>query len=84
MQHLVDAISVHVAVRPEAVVNGGPGGLGLGFERARRGIVLERVDGNSGVALGLEVCAPRLISLEPNATLAGIVPGVLIPHTVVY
>ena len=63
-----------VVVRPAAPVNRGPGGGRLRVEGARRGVVLVRVDGNSRVALGLEVCAPRLVSLEPVAALLGVVP----------
>ena len=72
---LVDAVAVDVVVRPGAPVNRGPGGGSLRVEGARRGVVLVRVDGNSRVALGLEVSAPRLVSLEPVATEAGVVPA---------
>ena len=70
---LVDAIAVHVVVRPRRVVDRGPGGLSLRVEWARGGIIFERMDGNSRVALSLQVRAPWLISLEPVATSRGVV-----------
>ena len=74
IQHLVNAVAVDVVVRPGAPVNRGPGSGRLRVEGARRGIVLVRVDGDSRVALGLEVSAPRLVGLEPVATSRGVVP----------
>ena len=73
IQHLVNAVAVDVVVRPGAPVNRGPGGGRLRVEGARRGIVLVRVDGDSRVALGLEVSAPRLVGLEPVATELGVI-----------
>ncbi len=64
-----------VVVRPGAPVSGDPGGLGLRVERSRGRIVLIRVDGNSGVAISLEVSAPRLVSLVPVASGLGIEPA---------
>ena len=72
--HLIDAIAVHVVVRPRRVVDRGPGGLSLRVEWARGGIIFERMDGNSRVALSLQVRAPRLVGLEPVATSRGVVP----------
>ena len=72
--HLVDAVAVHVVVRPRGIVDRGPGGLSLRVERARGSIILVRVDGDSRVALGLQVRAPGLVGLEPVAASSSVVP----------
>lgn len=74
VQGLVDAVAVHVVVRPRGIVDRGPGGLSLRVERARGSIILVRVDGDSRVALGLQVRAPGLVGLEPVAASSSVVP----------
>jgi hypothetical protein len=71
---LVHTVAVDVVVGPGGPVNGHPGGVGLGVEGAGGGVRLVRVDGDSGVALGLEVRAPGLVSLVPVAAHGGVVP----------
>jgi len=75
MYCLVHTVAVDVVVGPGGPVNGNPGGVGLGVEGARGGVRLVGVDGDRGVALGLEVRAPGLVGLVPVATHGGVIPA---------
>lgn len=75
MYCLVHTIAVDVVVGPRRPVGGHPGGVGLGVEGSGGGIRLVGVDGHRGVALGLEVRAPGLVSLVPVAAHGGVVPA---------
>jgi len=66
---------VDVVVGPRRPVGGHPGGVRLGVEGTGRGVRLVGVNGHRGVALGLEVRAPWLVSLVPVAAHGGVVPA---------
>ena len=72
---LVDAVAVHVVVRPRVPVNGHPGCVGLGVEGAGGGVGLVGGDSHGGVAVSLEVRAPGLVGLVPVAGGSGVVPA---------
>ena len=63
-----------LTVGPGVPVNGHPGSVRLGVERARGGVRLVRVDGHGRVAVRLKERAPGLIGLVPVARGGSVVP----------
>ena len=63
-----------LTVGPGVPVNGHPGSVRLGVERARGGVRLVRVDGHGRVAVRLKEGAPGLIGLVPVARGGSVVP----------